>query len=82
MKIWTDMPEALNMGVEIPDDIKAKREVFKCAPKKEEVGFQPIIGMADSYPLHIVNLASVRDVASRLPKGYYKEFNALRYRAS
>ena len=69
MKIWKDMPEALNMGVEIPDDIKAKlkyclgvsnpltlfridtrkyREVFKCAPKKEEVGFQPIIGMADS----------------------------------
>jgi hypothetical protein len=34
------------------------------------------------YPLHIVNLASVRDVASRLPKGYYKEFNALRYRAN
>lgn len=103
MKIWTDMPEAFNMGVEIPDDTKAKlkyclgvsnpltlfridtrkyREVFKCAPKKEEVGFQPIIGMADSYPLHIVNLASVRDVASRLPEGYYKEFNALRYRAN
>lgn len=29
-----------------------------------------------------MNLASVRDVASRLPKGYYKEFNALRYRAN
>ncbi|OCL05813.1 MOSC-domain-containing protein [Glonium stellatum] len=103
MKIWKDMPEALNMGVEIPDDVKAKlkyslgvsnpltlfridttkfREVFKCAPKKEEVGFQPIIGMADSYPLHIMNLASVRDVASRLPKGYYKEFDALRFRAN
>jgi hypothetical protein len=29
-------------------DTKKYREVFKCAPKKEDVGFQPIIGMADS----------------------------------
>lgn len=63
-------------------DTRNYREVFKCAPKKEEVGFQTIIGMADSYPLHIMNLASVHDVASRLPKSYYKNFNALRYRAN
>jgi hypothetical protein len=29
-------------------DTRKYREVFKCAPKKEDVGFQPIIGMADS----------------------------------
>ncbi|KAF2489488.1 hypothetical protein BU16DRAFT_519528 [Lophium mytilinum] len=103
MKIWKDAPEALNMGVEVPEDVMAKlkyslgvtnpltlfridtqkyREVFKCAPKKQDVGYQTIIGMADSYPLHIMNLASVHDIASKIPEGYYKEFNPLRYRAN
>ncbi|KAF2805575.1 MOSC-domain-containing protein [Mytilinidion resinicola] len=63
-------------------DTQKYREVFKCAPKKQDVGYQIIIGMADSYPLHIMNLASVHDVASKIPKGYYKEFNPLRYRAN
>lgn len=69
VKIWKDLPEALNMGPEVPDDVMAKlkytlgitnpislfridttkyREVFKCAPKKADVGFQTIIGMQDS----------------------------------
>ncbi|KAL6173316.1 hypothetical protein ACJQWK_00874 [Exserohilum turcicum] len=29
-------------------DTNAHREVFKCAPRKADVGFQPIIGMQDS----------------------------------
>ncbi|KAF2705633.1 MOSC domain-containing protein [Pleomassaria siparia CBS 279.74] len=57
------------------------RQVHKCAPKSQDVGFQPVVGMADSYPLHILNLASVHDVASKLPKGP-KRLNALRYRAN
>ncbi|OAL03402.1 hypothetical protein IQ06DRAFT_291202 [Phaeosphaeriaceae sp. SRC1lsM3a] len=44
------------------------REVMKNAPKKEDVGFQTTIGMQDSYPMHILNLASVHDVASNLPR--------------
>lgn len=32
--------------------------------------------------MHILNLASVHDVASQLPKGYKKSLNALRYRAN
>ncbi|KAF1945017.1 hypothetical protein EJ02DRAFT_370177 [Clathrospora elynae] len=47
-------------------DTNAYREVHKCAPKKEEVGFEPIIGMQDSYPIHIINLASVHDVATAI----------------
>lgn len=43
-----------------------EREVFRCAPTKEQLGFQPITGFADAYPLHILNLASVHDVARRL----------------
>ena len=44
------------------------REVFRNAPKKEELGWQPVVGFADSYPLHILNLASVHDVATKLPQ--------------
>lgn len=31
-------------------DTRKYREVYKCAPKREDVGFQPVIGMADSVP--------------------------------
>ncbi|EDU44233.1 MOSC domain containing protein [Pyrenophora tritici-repentis] len=50
-------------------DTNAYREVHKCAPKKYEVGFQTVIGMQDSYPIHIINMASIHDVASKLPTG-------------
>ncbi|KAF2748614.1 hypothetical protein M011DRAFT_440950 [Sporormia fimetaria CBS 119925] len=55
------------------------RELHKCAPKKKDVGFQPTIGMQDSYPMHILNLAAVHDVSSKLPKGS-KPLSALRFR--
>lgn len=45
------------------------REVYRCAPRKEELGYQPTVGFQDAFPLHLLNLASVRDVESRLPKG-------------
>ena len=45
------------------------REVYRCAPRKEELGYQPTVGFQDAYPLHIMNLASVRDVGSKLQKG-------------
>lgn len=41
------------------------RQIFRNAPRKEELGFQPVTGFADAYPIHLLNLASVRDVASR-----------------
>ncbi|KAF1832710.1 hypothetical protein BDW02DRAFT_640629 [Decorospora gaudefroyi] len=73
-------------------DTNANREVHKCAPKKEDVGFQTVIGMQDSYPIHIINLASVHDVASNLPsnkpkstydwQNHYTLLNALRFRAN
>ncbi|MCJ1456004.1 hypothetical protein MMC28_006361 [Mycoblastus sanguinarius] len=44
------------------------REVFRCAPKKDQVGYQPIVGFQDAYPLHILNLASVHDVERRFEK--------------
>ncbi|KAH8728945.1 hypothetical protein GQ44DRAFT_674467 [Phaeosphaeriaceae sp. PMI808] len=64
------------------------REVHKNAPKKEDVGFETVIGMQDSYPVHVLNLASVHDVASKLPRKPAPKhlqvplLNALRFRAN
>lgn len=41
------------------------REIFRNAPRTQDLGFQPVTGFADAYPIHLLNLASVRDVASR-----------------
>ena len=46
-----------------------RREVYRCAPRKEQLGYQSTVGFADAYPLHILNLASVHDVAKKLDKG-------------
>ncbi|TEA21765.1 Mitochondrial amidoxime reducing component 2 [Colletotrichum sidae] len=44
------------------------REVHRCAPRKEETGYQPIVGFQDAYPLHLMNLTSLRDFDSKVPK--------------
>jgi uncharacterized protein YcbX len=41
------------------------RPVFRCAPRKEDLGFQPVTGFADAYPLHMLSMASVRDLAQK-----------------
>lgn len=41
------------------------RLIFRNAPRKEQLGFQPRTGFADAYPLHLLNISSVRDVAAR-----------------
>ncbi|KKZ60380.1 hypothetical protein EMCG_04895 [[Emmonsia] crescens] len=41
------------------------RKIFRCAPRKEALGFQPTTGFADAYPLNMIGLASVREIAQR-----------------
>lgn len=48
---------------------KQPREVYRCAPHRDELGYQPTVGFQDAYPLHILNLASVHDVAKKMEKG-------------
>ncbi|KAL9002634.1 MAG: hypothetical protein Q9188_004452 [Gyalolechia gomerana] len=42
------------------------RQVFRNAPRKEQLGHQSVVGFADAYPLHILGLASVEDLDRRL----------------
>lgn len=55
------------------------RNLYRCAPKKEELGYQTQVGFQDSYPLHIMNLASVHNLYSRLAPGM-PLLNVLRFR--
>jgi uncharacterized protein YcbX len=62
-------------------DPQIYREVYRNAPRKEELGYQAIVGFADSYPLHMLNLASVRDVAEKV-QAAIPDFTARRFRAN
>ncbi|OQD70503.1 hypothetical protein PENDEC_c023G02168 [Penicillium decumbens] len=41
------------------------RQIYRNAPRREELGFQPTTAFADAYPIHLLNMASHMDVASR-----------------
>lgn len=43
-----------------------ERQVLRNAPRKEQLGYQSVVGFADAYPLHILGLASVEDLDRRL----------------
>ncbi|GAB7348259.1 hypothetical protein MBLNU459_g6249t1 [Dothideomycetes sp. NU459] len=58
------------------------RPIFRNAPTKEEAGFQPGVGFADAYPLHILNIASVQKLASMIPRAPLPKLSALRFRAN
>ena len=58
-----------------------KRKLFRNAPRKQTLGFQPITDFADAYPLHLLNLASARDVAARCRR-YIPHLSVRRFRAN
>ncbi|KAJ5081313.1 Molybdenum cofactor sulfurase C-terminal [Penicillium alfredii] len=56
------------------------REIFRNAPRKASLGFQPNTAFADAYPIHLLNLTSHRDVAARcayaIPRLSIRRFRA------
>ncbi|KAH8659158.1 MOSC domain-containing protein [Tricladium varicosporioides] len=100
MTIWKDTVNALNLEIEIPEELRyylgisnklglfridnsKLREVHRNAPKKEELGYQPVTGFQDAYPLHMINLASVRDIEKKMPKEKgAPRLSATRFRAN
>ncbi|OLN88050.1 Mitochondrial amidoxime reducing component 2 [Colletotrichum chlorophyti] len=49
-------------------DPAALREVYRCAPRKDVAGYQPVVGFQDAYPLHLMNLSSLQEFDSQVPK--------------
>ncbi|KAK5323898.1 hypothetical protein LTR93_004682 [Exophiala xenobiotica] len=62
-------------------DPKNYREVHRCAPGKEQLGYQSVVGFADAYPVHLLNIASVRDVAGKVAKDIPR-LSARRFRSN
>ncbi|KAF4974698.1 hypothetical protein FDECE_18640, partial [Fusarium decemcellulare] len=42
------------------------RQVHRCAPAKTDAGYQPVTGFQDAYPVHLMNIASVQHLASKI----------------
>ena len=57
------------------------RNAPRPGPGPNRVPYQPIIAFPDAYPIHLLNLASVRDVAARV-KHAVPHFTARRFRAN
>ncbi|KAJ4164543.1 hypothetical protein LMH87_006213 [Akanthomyces muscarius] len=47
-------------------DPAQRRQVLGCAPTREVAGYQPEIDFQDAYPLHLLNLSSVRALESKI----------------
>lgn len=61
---------------------QSERPVVRKAPTASEIGYDPIIGFPDSYPLHIDSITSVQSVAAELPPSFPGKLSALRFRAN
>lgn len=86
MNIWNETITALNLEIEIPEEmryylgISNKLGLFRLCNTSNNSEFQsqnleggkpelePISGFQDVYPIHLVNLASIRDIESKMVK--------------
>ncbi|KAI3331528.1 MOSC domain-containing protein [Xylariaceae sp. AK1471] len=59
------------------------REVYRCAPRKGDAGYQPVTGFQDAYPLHMITLDSVQQFSKEVPKDdELKQLDVRRFRAN
>lgn len=49
-------------------DPSNRRRVFRCAPRRETLGYQPVVDFQDAYPIHLLNLSSIRALESLMQK--------------
>ncbi|KAF2455085.1 MOSC domain-containing protein [Lineolata rhizophorae] len=61
-------------------DTQKYRSVFRCAPRQDVTRYQPIIGFQDAYALHMLNIASLEDLESRISRRVIKHLDPLRFR--
>ncbi|POR37546.1 Uncharacterized protein TPAR_02251 [Tolypocladium paradoxum] len=60
-----------------------QRLVFRCAPRRDALGYQPVIDFQDGYPLHMLSLTSIRALESKIQKDQFiQRLDARRFRAN
>ncbi|KAK4463700.1 molybdenum cofactor sulfurase [Cladorrhinum samala] len=73
LNMEADLPRELRLYLGVSNrlgifriDPARLREVYRCAPTRVEAGYQPVTGFQDAYPLHLLNLSSVRDFGAKI----------------
>lgn len=62
-------------------DPSKRREVFRNAQRKSELGYQPVVDFHDGYPLHLLSLTSMQNLDTLLLKDEaLEELDARRFR--
>ncbi|KAI8949761.1 hypothetical protein F4801DRAFT_390746 [Xylaria longipes] len=90
LNMSTELPKELMLYLGVSNklglfriDPTKLREVFRCAPVKEDAGYQPVTGFQDAYPLHMITLNSLQKFSDEVPKDdQLKEIDARRFRAN
>ncbi|KAG5950422.1 hypothetical protein E4U53_005102 [Claviceps sorghi] len=49
-------------------DPSCRRKVFGCAPRRETLGYQPVVDFHDAYPIHLLNMSSIQALESLIQK--------------
>ncbi|KAM7204488.1 molybdenum cofactor sulfurase [Naviculisporaceae sp. PSN 640] len=90
LNMETELPRELRLYLGVSNrlgifriDPGRLREVHRCAPSKNDAGYQPVTGFQDAYPLHLLNLSSVRDFSDKVEKDdVLKTLDPRRFRAN
>jgi uncharacterized protein YcbX len=62
---------------------RPSREIFRNAPRKHALGYQPVVDFQDGYPLNLMNVHSVQALNDRVPKDEkIQDVDVRRYRAN
>ncbi|KAK4103657.1 hypothetical protein N658DRAFT_467065 [Parathielavia hyrcaniae] len=71
----TELPRELRLYLGVKDrlglfriDPARLRHVHRCGPALRDAGYQPATGFQDAYPLHLLNLTSLRDFDAEVEK--------------
>lgn len=82
------MPQSISQLLGIDGPITAfkiptdgLREVHRNAPTSSELGWQPVTGFADAYPILLMNIPSQRDLNQKV-KNEINRLTILRYRGN
>ncbi|KAI0870957.1 MOSC domain-containing protein [Hypoxylon argillaceum] len=90
LNMSTELPRELMLHLGVSNklglfriDPSKLREVYRCAPLKDDAGYQPVTGFQDAYPLHMITLNSLQQFSEEVPKDeQLKEIDVRRFRAN
>ncbi|KAI0158841.1 MOSC domain-containing protein [Pestalotiopsis sp. NC0098] len=89
LNLGADLPEELRLYLGVSnklglfriDPANLRENNHGNAPKKDDIGWQPVSAFQDGYPLHIQNISSVQAFSKEVPKDSdLKQLSVMRFR--